>query len=137
MLKPTLNPVDSQFETLLQGLPVDLVVSAREFRAFTRARKIQTPQELLRVVLLYCGLDQALRTVAGNLTLLAERITESSVRARLHACEPWIMALLPPLLRPPTSTLSASTLFVLDGASVKAPVADSSDYRVSLRQAHG
>ena len=83
MLKPALNRVDTQFDVLLQALPVDLVASAREFQAFTRARKIKTPQELLRAVLLYCGLDQSLRTVAGNLTLLEERITDSSVRALL------------------------------------------------------
>ena len=133
MRKPTLNPVDSQFETLLQDLPVDLVVSAREFRAFTRARKIQTPQELLRVVLLYCGLDQALRTVAGNLTLLAERITESSVRARLHACEPWIKALLPPLLPSLPALPAGSRLSVIDGSSVEAPGADGTDYRLHRR----
>jgi hypothetical protein len=52
----------------LQDLPVDLVASAREFRAFTRTRKIKTPPELLWVVRLYCGLDQALWTVAGNLS---------------------------------------------------------------------
>jgi hypothetical protein len=95
MLKPALNSIDTHFEALLQDLPIDLVATAREFRAFTRARKIKTPQELLRVVLLYCGLDQSLRTVAGNLTLLEERITDSSVRARLTACEPWVKALLP------------------------------------------
>ena len=133
MRKPTLNPVDSQFETLLQDLPVDLVGSAREFRAFTRARKIKTPQELLRVVLLYCGLDQALRTVAGNLTLLAERITESSVRARLHACEPWIKALLPPLLPSLPALPTGYRLSVIDGSSVEAPGADGTDYRLHLR----
>src|SRR5512143_1199456 len=89
-----MDSVDTQFETLLQDLPVDLVASAREFRAFARARQIKTPQELLRVVLLYCGLDQSLRTVAGNLTLLEERITDSSVMARLKACEPWVKARL-------------------------------------------
>jgi hypothetical protein len=45
MSKPALNPVDTQFEALLQDLPLELVDSAREFRAFTRARKIKTPQE--------------------------------------------------------------------------------------------
>ena len=45
MIKPALNPVDTQFEALLQDLPLELVDSAREFRAFTRARKIKTPQE--------------------------------------------------------------------------------------------
>ena len=133
MLKPTLNPVDTQFETLLQDLPVDLVASAREFRAFTRARKIKTPQELLRVVLLYCGLDQALRTVAGNLTLLEERITDSSVRARLQACEPWVKALLLQLLPSLPALPAGYRLSVIDGSSVEAPGADGTDYRLHLR----
>src|SRR5512147_2760024 len=133
MLKPTLNPVDTQFETLLQDLPAELVASAREFRAFTRARKIKTPQELLRVVLLYCGLDQALRTVAGNLTLLEERITDSSVRARLKACEPWVKALLPQLLPPLPARPAGYRVSVMDGSSVEAPGADGTDYRLHLR----
>src|SRR5512143_2910811 len=133
MLKPALKRVDTQFEALLQVLPVDLVASARAFRAFTRARKIKTPQELLRVVLLYCGLDQSLRTVAGKLTLLEERITESSVRTRLQACEPWVKALLPQLL-PSLPVLPAGyRLSVIDGSSVEAPGADSTDYRWHLR----
>jgi hypothetical protein len=120
----------------LQDLPIDRVASAREFPAFARARKIKTPQELLRVVLLYCGLDQSLRTVAGNLTLLGERITDSSVLARLKACEPWVKALLPPLLPalPTLPTLPAGyRLSVRDGWSVEAPGADGTDYRLHLR----
>jgi hypothetical protein len=133
MLKPTLNLVDTQFEALLQDLPVDLVASAREFRAFTRARKIKTPQELLRLVLLYCGLDQALRTVAGNLTVLGERLTDSSVKARLQACEPWVKALLPLLLPPLPALPTGSRLSVIEGSSVTAPGADGTDYRLHLR----
>ena len=136
MITPTLNPVDTQFEALLQDLPLELVDSAREFRAFTRARKIKTPQELLRVVLLYCGLDQSLRTVAGNLTLLDERITDSSVMTRLKACEPWVKALLPQLL-PPLPLLpllpAGYRLSVIDGSSIEAPGADGTDYRLHLR----
>jgi hypothetical protein len=133
MLKPTLSRVDTQFEALLQEFPLDLVASAREFRAFTRARKIKTPQELLRLVLLYCGLDQSLRTVAGNLTLLEERLTDSSVRARLNACEPWIKALLPPLLPPLPALPAGYQLSVIDGSSIEAPGADGTDYRLHLR----
>ena len=133
MLKPALNSVDTHFEALLQDLPLELVDSAREFRAFTRARKIKTPQELLRVVLLYCGLDQSLRTVVGNLTLLGERITDSSVMARLQACEPWVKALLPQLL-PPLPLLPAGyRISVIDGSSLEAPGADGTDYRLHLR----
>src|SRR5512144_3292537 len=92
---------DTQFEELMQDVPIDLAVSARACKAFTRSRKIKTPLQLLRLVLLYCGLDQALRTTAGNLTLLGERITDSSVQTRLKACEGWIQALLAKLLPVP------------------------------------
>jgi hypothetical protein len=133
MRKPALNSVDTQFEALLQDLPLELVNSAHEFRAFTRARKIKTPQELLRVVLLYCGLDQSLRTVAGNLTLLAERITDSSVMARLKACEPWVKALLLQLLPPLPALPAGYRLSVIDGSSLEAPGANGTDYRLHLR----
>ncbi len=133
MIKPTLNPVDTHFEALLQDLPLERVDSARQFRAFTRARQIKTPPELRRVVLLYCGLDQSLRTVAGNLTLLEERITDSSVMARLKACEPWVKALLPQLL-PSLPVLPAGyRVSVMDGSSIEAPGADGTDYRLHRR----
>ena len=46
---------DTLFEDLLQDLPSETVEMAYEFKAFSRARKIKTPEQLLRVVLLYCG----------------------------------------------------------------------------------
>jgi hypothetical protein len=86
------------------------------------------------VVLLYCGLDQSLRTVAGNLTLLGEQITDSSVMARLQACEPWVKALLPQLLPPlPVVLPAVSRVWVIDGSSVEAPGANGTDYRLHLR----
>ena len=70
MLKPALNSVDTQFEALLQDLPLELVDSAREFRAFTHARKIKTPQELLRVIVdpekWTSGLDRMPRSRPGD-----------------------------------------------------------------------
>jgi len=86
------------FEELLQDLPPEFKELAIEFKAFTRFRKIKTVEELLRVVFLYCGLDLSFREVAGNLTLLDERITVESVRKRLKACLPWIKALLVEML---------------------------------------
>jgi hypothetical protein len=49
---------DTLFEELLQDLPPETAQMAWEFKAFTRARKINTPEQLLRVVLLSCGLDK-------------------------------------------------------------------------------
>lgn len=126
---------DTQFEELMQDVPIDLTVSARACKAVTRSRKIKTPLQLLRLVLLYCGLDQALRTVAGNLTLLEERITDSSVHARLKACAAWIQALLPVLLpAPPLPPLPAGyRVVVVDGTTIEGPGAKGTWYRLHLR----
>jgi hypothetical protein len=64
MQLPLADP-ETLFEELLQDLPPETVSMAREFKAFARVRKIKTPAQLLRVVLLYCGVDKALREVAG------------------------------------------------------------------------
>jgi hypothetical protein len=58
MQLPSPDP-DTLFEDMLQDLPSETVEMARKFKAFARARKIKTPQQLLRAVLLYCGLDRA------------------------------------------------------------------------------
>jgi hypothetical protein len=126
--------VDTLFEDLLQDLPPETVPMAREFKAFTRARKVKTPVQLLRLVLLYCGLDHSLREVAGHFTLLQERITESAVAERLVACRPWVRALLPCLLgQPSLDALPPQRRFlVLDGSGVQAPGARGTQYRLHL-----
>jgi hypothetical protein len=71
----TLPDVDTMFEQLLQGFPPEVEWQAREFKAFHRAPKLRTPHPLLRVVLLYGGLDESLRGMAGNVTLIYGRAT--------------------------------------------------------------
>src|SRR4249920_1891766 len=78
MQLPLLDP-DTLFEELLQDLPPATMQMARDFKAFVRAKKIKTPEHLLRLVFLYCGLDQSLREVAGTFTMLYESITDQSV----------------------------------------------------------
>jgi hypothetical protein len=50
-----LTDADTLFEELLQDLPPTGSHMAREFKAFVRAKKVKTPEPLLRIVLLYCG----------------------------------------------------------------------------------
>jgi hypothetical protein len=57
MQLPLTDP-ETLFEELLQDLPAETVQMARAFKAFVRAKKVKTPVQLLRVVLLYCGLDK-------------------------------------------------------------------------------
>lgn len=133
MQMPSTDP-DTVFEDLLQDLPSETIAMAYEFKAFTRARKIKTPQQLLRVVLLYCGLDQSLREVAGTMTLLGHRLTDSAIAERLAACRPWIKALLPKMVahRPLASHPPERRFIVIDGSTVQAPGAHGIHYRLHL-----
>jgi hypothetical protein len=47
-------------------LPSEVGLRAREFKAFVRAKQVKTPEHLLRLGLLYCGLDKSLRTAVGH-----------------------------------------------------------------------
>jgi hypothetical protein len=70
------------FEELLQDLPPETAQMAREFKDFTRSRKIKTPVQLLRVVLLYCGLDKSLRELAGHLPAGAPILAPPNARCQ-------------------------------------------------------
>ena len=63
---PSLLIADTTFEKIVQELPAGIGVKAREFRAFSRSRAVRSPEELLRAVMLYCGLDYTLREVVAS-----------------------------------------------------------------------
>jgi hypothetical protein len=122
MQLPLTDP-DTLFEELLQDLPSEVAQMAREFKGFVRAKKVKTPEQLLRMVLLYCGLDKSLRTVAGVFTALYEPLTDQSVAERLRACGPWVKALLRRMLPlvPVAALVEGRRLLVIDASTVQAP----------------
>jgi len=126
------QPVDLAFEDFLKELPPEYAEMAYEFKAFARPRKLKTPAHLLQVVMLYCGLDQALRTTAGSFTLLEERITDTAIHQRLRACGPWLKALLQTMLPATQTPLTSLRLLIVDGSSLQGPGAEGTDYRVHL-----
>ena len=133
MQLPLTDP-DTLFEDLLQDLPPETASMAREFKAFVRAKKVRTPEQLLRMVFLYCGLDKPLREVAGTFTVLYESITDQAVAERLRACGPWVQAMLRRML-PLSSvdTLPAGLRFVvIDASSIQAPGATGTDHRLHI-----
>ena len=107
---------------------------ARECKAFVRAKKVKTPEQLLRVVLLYGGLDKSLRTVAGIFTAWSEPITDQAVAERLRAWGPWVKALLRQRLPvvPMTTLPQGKRFLVIDGSTVQAPGARGLDHRLPL-----
>ena len=82
-LMPQPQSLDTRFETFLQALPNDYVEQAYAFKAFARARKIKTPQQLLQLVMLYCGLDLSLRSCAGEWAHHQGYISDEEVKKRL------------------------------------------------------
>ena len=133
MQLPLTDP-DTLFAELLQDLPPAVSELAREHKAFVRAKKVQTPEQLLRIVLLYCGLDKPLRTVAGTFTALYEPLTDQSVAERLRACGPWVKALLREMLPPiSVAVLPEGYRFrVIDASTVQAPGATGTDHRLHI-----
>ncbi len=135
MQLPLTDP-DTLFEELLQDLPPETAQMAREFKAFVRAKKVKTPEHLLRAVFLYCGLDKSFREVAGTLTALYEAITDQSVAERLRACGPWVRAsnirrMLPAWPRA-TRCPAGRRFVVIDASSIQAPGATGTDHRLHI-----
>src|SRR5687767_215551 len=92
---------DKVFEELVQEFPPELEAMAREFKAFVRARKIKTVAQLLRIVLLYSGLDKGIRDIAANVTMTIEEISDTAIAKRLIAANAWIKAILPKMINLP------------------------------------
>lgn len=133
MSLPFGNP-DTTFDSFLQELPADYAELAREFKAFTRSRKIKTPAQLMQVVMCYCGIDAVLRETAGNFTLLEERISDTAIHNRLKACVPWVKALLTGMMGEAVNPLLEGRLRILvaDGSTVQGPGATGTQYRLHL-----
>jgi hypothetical protein len=125
--KPSPSPdPDTIFAELLQDLPPETADLAREFNAFARARKIKTPEQLLRAVLLFAALDYTEREIAANLVLTSPdigKLSNQAVRERLAACLAWLQALLPKLVQRPAlpALPSGLRLRALDASEISAP----------------
>ncbi len=120
------------YARLRQELPPESAQLARECHAFQRARVLQSPEDLLYLVLLYSMEDLSLREIAGVCVGSGKPLTDEAVRQRLTACPKWVEGLLGKLL--PTSALPARAegswqLVICDGSQISGPGAQGTDYR--------
>jgi hypothetical protein len=79
-------------------------------------------------------LDYSLREVAANFTQLGRRLSDEAVRGRLGKCEAWLEAMLQEMLPVQQKDMNAGIrrLILLDGTTIQAPGARTTDYRLHL-----
>lgn len=126
--------LDISFERLVQLLPVHYAALAHKHGAFRRARQIKHPQQLLQLLLGYCGLDQSLRECAGQMTLQGGRLSDTAVRKRLTGCLSWVKAMLGALIEAEAEELMVGglRLVVVDSSTIQGPGARETWYRLHL-----
>lgn len=128
---------DNTFERIVQEIPAEVETLARELGAFTRRRAIHTPQELLRAVLLYSGLDKSLREVAASFTENGCRLSDEAVRKRLSSCEEWLQEMLSAMMPKKEERPTGGLRFkIVDSTTIQAPGAINGDYRLHLLWDH-
>ena len=129
---------NSTFERIVQEIPAEVEMLAREFGAFSRSRAVRNPKELLRAVLMYGATDQSLREVAANFTQNGRRLSDEAVRWRLSTCGPWLQAMIEAMMPKAEDIAGASSmrLKIVDSTTVEARGAVTTDYRVHLGWNH-
>src|SRR5215510_7943638 len=116
-----LQELTTPYAQLRQELPPESAQLAWECQAFQRARVLESPEDLLYLVLLYSLGDLSLREIAGVCTGSGKPLTDEAVRQRLATCPKWVESLVGKLL--PTSALPARTegswqLVLCDGSQI-------------------
>lgn len=74
----------NHFQQLLQVLPQNFEQLALNNNAFQRARKIKSPLELFKLLMLYFGLDLSLRSCAGKFAQSYSAITDEAVKKKIN-----------------------------------------------------
>jgi len=123
------------FDSLLNRLPEGWEALAVEHHAFTRARQIKNPKELLRSVFAYAVADYSLREVAAVLSCQQRWMSDQAVYQRLSKCVVWLETLLAQLLcekAHPLSVQIGRSLKIVDATILTCPAARGTDYRLHL-----
>jgi hypothetical protein len=127
------HSLDSDFDPFIQALPDDFQEQAYQLGAFSRARKIDSPLQLLHLIMLYCGLDFSLRTCAATFAQTHQQLSDEAVKKRLQRCVPWLKSLLADVLGLHRIRHDGSfRLIVVDGSTVQERGAITTSYRLHL-----
>jgi hypothetical protein len=118
------------------GKRVDLAGSAVYSRALIRRRVIQSAENLLRMVMVYCLMDISLRMVGLWGTVMEwGSLSKSGVRKRLRQCQGWIGVLIVVVLQASKLNLPQSRGYhyrLIDVSNVSQPGSHKIDWRLHL-----
>src|SRR5690606_15591952 len=131
--------LDEDWSLVEALLPAGWMERARTLHAFRRARGIEDPRALLRVMLIHLAEGCGLRETAARASLagLAE-VSDVALLKRLRSCGPWFEWLarelraapeLPPAQDAPQA-LAGRRLKVVDGTMVSEPGVTGSKWRL-------
>jgi hypothetical protein len=115
---------------------VDLEVSARQFGALTRVRKIKSAEALLRLAMMYgpggCSLATA-AALAGDAGIAD--LTDKAVEGRLRKMPAWLEHILAQLLAPLSAAAPSAVLDLglVDGSVICTPGRGGTDWRLHAR----
>jgi len=120
---------DGTWSSVLHRLSevADLGATARQFGAFTRARKVKTPQDLLRLAFLYGPARLSLRMTAAMADEAGvAALSDKAVLGRLRRAGPWLEHLLMCLMAhkrmiPAATGSDGLTLSAVDGSVICRP----------------
>jgi len=129
-----MNASEKNWNVLLSLLPTGWEHAALEFGAFTRLRGFNSPETLLRTLLLHVGLGYSLRETVVR-ARLAQWVDVSDVALlkRMRNCEEWLRSLCIALLRENGSFVLAETggaVRIVDGTIIKERGKTGSQWRI-------
>src|SRR5262245_25712089 len=119
-----MNNVLTQWSQLLELLPSDLEGSAREHRAFLRARGVPDAATLLRLFLVYSTSPMSFRqTVAWAEAQDIAQLTDVSLIERMERSESWLLYLVGQMLETSRLVLSpcCDRVQLVDASSLCTP----------------
>jgi hypothetical protein len=119
---------------LYQKLPPEWKALLAKAGTFRPGEVIKTEEDLMGLILLYCGVDAGLRLSAGICTLLGVELSDEAARKRLRQQGDFLELLLKTELEAKSlsSVLEGRRILALDATTVQGPGAKGTQYRLHL-----
>ncbi len=136
MLKVT-RILTKDWEELVKSIPDDLEVSAKEYSAMRRTRKIKSAADLLRIILIYATVLSLLTTAIWAVGLGVCDISRQAIEKRVLKSTNWLRYLLSVLLKTVVETPGkiggpVRRIILRDASVISRPGSPGTEWRLHL-----